>query len=96
MSGIDVSVLLGMKGDAKIEVSALPDAITIPVEALFNENGKNFVYLVENGKLKKTDVTVGATTDTDVEVTKGVEPGQTVALSGATQFTDGMTIRVKK
>lgn len=95
MDGIDVSVLLGMKGDAKIEVSALPDATTIPVEALFNENGKNFVYVVENNKLVKTDVTVGATTDTEVQIIKGVKAGQVVALSGPTQFTDGMTVRVK-
>ena len=41
-----VDLLLGMKGDASIEVSAVSEAVVIPVEALFNENGKNFVYLV--------------------------------------------------
>ena len=90
-----VQLLLGMKGDASIEVSAVSQAVVIPVEALFNENGKNFVYLVENGKLKKQDISVGATTETQVQVLKGVEPGQVVALSGPTQYTDGMSVRVK-
>ena len=71
-----------MKGDATIEVSSQAGAITIPVEALFSEGGTDYVYVVENGKLKKVEITVGATTDTDVEVVEGLEEGQTVALSG--------------
>ena len=47
-------------------------ALTIPVEALFNQNGQNFVYKVVNDKLVKTNITVGATTDTDVEVLSGL------------------------
>jgi len=46
-------------------------------------------------KLVKTTITVGATTDTEVEVLKGLEAGDVVALSGPTQYTDGMTVRVK-
>ena len=38
------TILLGMKGDATIQVSAVQGALTIPVEALFNQNGQNFVY----------------------------------------------------
>jgi len=90
-----VQLLLGMKGDASIEVSAVSEAVVIPVEALFNESGKNFVYLVESSKLKKQEISVGATTETQVQVLKGVEPGDVVALSGPTQYTDGMTVRVK-
>ena len=88
-------VLIGMKGDATIKVSSQAGALTIPVEALFSEGGTDYVYVVENGKLKKIEITVGATTDTDVEVVSGLEEGQTVALSGSTQYSDGMTVRVK-
>jgi len=88
-------ILIGMKGDATIKVSSRDDATTIPVEALFSEGGTDYVYVVENSKLEKTEITVGATTDTEVEVLSGLEPGQTVALSGSTQYTDGMTVRVK-
>lgn len=88
-------VLIGMKGDATIEVSSQAGALTIPVEALFSEGGTDYVYVVENGKLKKTEITVGATTDTEVEVLEGLSPGDVVALSGSTQYTDGMAVRVK-
>lgn len=89
-------ILIGMKGDADIEVSSRGGAITIPVEALFSEGGTDYVYVVENSVLNRTEITVGATTDTEVEVLSGLEAGQEVALSGATQYTDGMQVRVKQ
>lgn len=96
MSGTGENILIGMKGDATIEVSSITSALTIPLEALFNENGENFVYKIENDILVKTTILVGATTDTEVEVLKGLEGGDVVALSGPTQYADGMTVRVKK
>jgi len=89
------NILIGMKGDATIEVSSIKGAMTIPVEALFNENGKNFVYRVVSNKLVKADITVGATTDTSVEVLSGLSDGDVVALSGPTQYSDGLSVRVK-
>ncbi len=90
----EADILLGMKGDAEIEVSSVGAALTIPVEALFSEGGTDFVYLIDNSVLKKTEITVGATTDTEVEVVEGLAAGDEVALSGSTQYTDGMTVRV--
>ncbi len=89
-------ILIGMKGDATIEVSSREAAITIPVEALFSEGGTDYVYTVENSVLTKTEITVGATTDTEVEVIEGLDEGTVVALSGSTQYTDGMTVRIQE
>lgn len=96
LEDVGKDILLGMKGDADIEVSSRGSALTVPVEALFSEGGTDFVYVVEAGKLKKTEITVGATTDTEVEVLEGLSDGATVALSGSTQYTDGMPVRVKQ
>jgi hypothetical protein len=95
IAGTGKSILLGMKGDATIQVSAVDGALTIPVEALFNQNGQNFVYKVNNGKLEQTNITVGATTDTSVEVIKGLSDGDVVAKAGATQYTNGMAVKVQ-
>jgi multidrug efflux pump subunit AcrA (membrane-fusion protein) len=58
-----------------------------------SEGGTDYVYVLAAGKLKKTEITVGATTDTEVEVLDGLAEGDVVALSGATQYTDGMAVR---
>jgi multidrug efflux pump subunit AcrA (membrane-fusion protein) len=90
-----LNILIGMKGDAKVEVSSQGEALTIPVEALFSEGGIDYVYVLDAGTLKKTEITVGATTDTQVEILDGLAESQTVALSGATQYTDGMAAQAK-
>ena len=96
MSDTGKNILIGMKGDATVRVSSIPSAITIPLEALFNENGTSFVYKVEGGaKLKRTTITAGAQTDTEVEVVKGLAKGDVVALASPTTYTDGMAVRVK-
>ena len=90
------NILIGMKGDTTIKVSSIPAALTIPLEALFNENGTNFVYkVVEGKKLAKTTITIGAQTDTDVEVISGLAKGDVVALASPTTYTDGMAVTVK-
>ena len=88
-------VLIGMKGDAEISVSNVGSAIVIPIEALFDQNGKSYVYVVQDGHLKKTDVTTGAVTDTNAQILRGLEPGQVVALSGSVEYTDGMAVRTQ-
>ncbi len=96
MTDTSQSILIGMKGDATVKVSSIPSALTIPLEALFNENGTNFVYKVDGGtKLVKTTITIGAQTDTDVEVIEGLKKGDVVALASPTTYTDGMTVTVK-
>lgn len=96
LEGSERDVLLGMKGDASIEVSSSGSALTIPVEALFSEGGTDYVYVVEDGVLNKTEITIGATTETDVEVVSGIEEGDIVALAGATPYSDGMRVRVER
>lgn len=89
------NVLIGMQGDAKISVSSVPDAIVIPIESLFDQNGQSYVFVVENGHLKKTNITTGAMTETTVQVVSGLAPGQVVALSGSVEYTDGMAVRTQ-
>ncbi|MCX7647316.1 MAG: hypothetical protein N2Z60_01755, partial [Elusimicrobiales bacterium] len=51
--------------------------IKIPISALFNEYGANFVYVYnpKTKKAKKTPVLTGIRNDTDVEILSGVKEG---------------------
>ena len=89
---VGVDLLIGMKGDAEVEVNSVPNVLTIPIEALFDEGGTSFVYLVEDGMLARTEVEIGTLTETSVEVVSGVAEGDTVALSGAVELVDGMPV----
>ena len=90
----DVELRDGMQGDAGIEIEAISEAMTIPIEALFDEGGQTHVYVLTNGQtLVRTRVEVGTVTETEAQVLSGLEEGDEVALSGPTELTDGLRVR---
>lgn len=92
-----LDLLVGMKGDAEIAVDAVEEALTIPVEALFDEDGAYFVYLVDpNMVLARTLVEVGTLTEVKAQLVSGVSKGDEVALSGPVELTDGLRVRVER
>ena len=91
---MDTDVLIGMKGDVEIEVSAVPDAVTVPIEALFDEGGTTYVYLIAGDVLERTAVEIGTITEVKVQILSGVQEGDEVALSGSEELVDGMAVMV--
>lgn len=88
-------VLLGMNGSVDIEVESIGEAVTVPVEAVLDENGKSYVFLAKDGKAIRTEVTTGRTTDTRAEVLSGVKGGDGVIVTGIGDLKDGVAVRVK-
>jgi RND family efflux transporter MFP subunit len=89
----DKKLLLGMSGSVDIEVSAVKGALTVPIEAILDDGGKKFVFIVKADNVSKVEVTTGALTDTRAQILSGVSAGDTVATSNLTALTDGMTVR---
>jgi len=89
------NLLLGMSGSVDIEVNAVPDALTVPIEAILDESGKKFVFVVEGTKVKKVEVTTGSLTDTRAEIVKGLKAGDSVATNKLSELKDGMSVRVQ-
>lgn len=89
------NILLGMSGSVDVEVNAVSDAITVPIESILDESGKKFVFVIDGGKAVKTEVTTGALTDTRAQVTKGLSEGQTVATNKLSELKDGAAVRAQ-
>ncbi|WP_028549343.1 efflux RND transporter periplasmic adaptor subunit [Paenibacillus sp. UNC451MF] len=54
-------------------------AVTIPLATLRSYSGRNYVQVVDDqGNKKEVDVEIGQQTSTDVEILKGLTPGQKV------------------
>jgi RND family efflux transporter MFP subunit len=88
-------LLLGMSGSVDIQVTAVTDAVSVPIEALFDENGKKYVFVVAAGKVAKREVTVGAMTETRAQITSGVDVGADVAISNLSALSDGAAVRTQ-
>lgn len=93
--GTGKRVLVGMGGNVDVEVSGISDAVTVPVEALFDEGGSTYVYVLQDTTVHRTKVTTGVLTDTRAQILSGVKEGDTVALGGLSNLKDGMQVRVK-
>lgn len=68
----------------------------IPKASVRNDNGTSFVFLVNQQKLERRAVTLGAERGSDVEVMAGLAPGDTLVVRGADNLRDGQTVEVKQ
>lgn len=85
----------GMSGSADITVQSIPDALTVPVESVLTTGATRTVFLIgADGIAHRREVTVGASTDTAVQIVSGLSAGDTVATTGASALTDGQQVRV--
>jgi HlyD family secretion protein len=57
------------------------NALTLPREAVHQDDGHTFVYQVLDGKLQRTDIHTSISNLTRIEVTSGLNDGADVALS---------------
>jgi RND family efflux transporter MFP subunit len=87
-------ILIGMRGSVEIEVERIADTASVPIEALFEEDGRTFVYLLEDDLLARTSVEVGIYTETRVQILSGLEGDEEVVLSSSVEYSDGMRVRV--
>ena len=73
---------LGMTVDAEIQVLAREDVLVVPAEAVRGKDAR-VVIVVEGEHLRPVPVEVGATDGRQVEIVRGLQPGQVVYLGPA-------------
>jgi RND family efflux transporter MFP subunit len=71
---------LGMDGDVTILIKDKSDVLTIPIEAINDDNGQPYVWLKINDKLERKDIKTGIETDTKVEVLEGLNQNDQVVI----------------
>lgn len=101
----------GMTCRVEIVVGNSAPRPAVPIQAVLNEEiaetGKDrervknvsYVYVVQDGKVKKTTVELGLSDDANQEVTKGLAPGQTIAVGPARllrELHDGDLVTARK
>ncbi|MDX2146514.1 MAG: efflux RND transporter periplasmic adaptor subunit [Planctomycetota bacterium] len=69
-----------MRAEATVEVGRVDDALTIPVQAIFNDGAVRFAYIVEGNRFTRVPIAVGRRSDTMSEVTVGLAEGQQVLV----------------
>lgn len=84
----------GVFTHVSIVLERFPDALKIPSEAVVTEVNGSSVFICKNGKAKYVSVKTGIRTDSDIQITQGLAPGDSLIVSGLLQITDGSPVRV--
>lgn len=86
------AALAGRYASVNLEKQRIEDAITVPSESIVPEMGVDKLYLYKGGKAMPVTVQVGIRTDKDVQITSGLNPGDTVIVSGTLQLRMGLPV----
>jgi HlyD family secretion protein len=70
----------GMTVSCQIIVDHIPDTLFVPLEALFNKNGENIVYVKNGSSFEPRPVTIGEQNQDFVIIIDGITTGEEVAL----------------
>lgn len=77
-----------------IEYQHIDQATLMPKIAVIANEQATHVFVVDNGKARKRDVTLGVENGEQVQVLAGVEPGATVVTLGQQSLKDGDAVQV--
>jgi len=74
----------GISGQVTVIVDRVPDAITIPAQAMFQKSGQNVAYVWRGTEFEERPIEVGRKSGDKIMVARGVNAGEQVALKDPT------------
>jgi HlyD family secretion protein len=80
--------------DVRIEINERADALIVPRGAVQIDGAHRYVYRLDGGRLRRTEIRVGLSNATQFEVLSGITAGDTLALPGDTPLRNNMAVRV--
>lgn len=86
----------GAYARVEFRLNHLADAITVPAQALIPELGGFKVFVARNGKAEVREVLVGIRTSDAVQITSGLNAGDTLITTGILQVRNGMPLSIDK
>jgi hypothetical protein len=69
------------------------NVLAVPEDAISTLAGVSTVYVIENGKARQQQVTLGARQDKLAEITSGLKGDETLATTNLSQLATGVSVR---
>lgn len=81
----DSRIRPGLSASARIAVEKISDSILVPVEAVFEKDGRSIAYVLNGSRFEERPVQVARRGRSQVQITSGLQPGEKVALKDPTR-----------
>lgn len=90
----DQSIFLGVEAKVTIHMATAKGVVTVPVEVVNTDREGDFVFVAEEGVVRKKRITTGISSDTDIEVQEGLSEGEAVILTTGQELEEGTPVTV--
>ena len=80
LNELDPQMRPGMTCLMDVIIEKIPDVITVPIESIFERDGKTIVYVMGSRTAKSKEVVLGKRNNTHIVVSQGLSPGDKIAL----------------
>ena len=84
----------GMFARVTLGLGSNDNAMLVPEQAIVPRGDRNFVFRVMDGKAALTEVGLGSRTPGQVEIVRGLKPGELVVTDGQLKLQDGIPVMV--
>jgi len=92
--GINKKINYGVTAEISIEVFSKPNVIVVERHQIVSENGTKYVWLNQDGKAVKREITTGLDNTLAFEIISGLNPGDLLITEGINMLTEGAKLRV--
>lgn len=84
----------GITADISIQTYNNEQAVVVSRRNLVEEDGKRFIYVVNNGKAVKREILTGKERGALIEVKSGLKPGEFMITEGSTMVADQTKVNI--
>ncbi|AUG57122.1 MAG TPA: efflux RND transporter periplasmic adaptor subunit [Ruminiclostridium sp.] len=90
----DGAIKGGMSAKVEIAVEAKENILAVPVECVVSEGGKSYIYVVEEDRAVKKEVTTGISNEEFIEISGDIKEGSQVVVKGQNFLSDNSKVIV--
>lgn len=90
-----ISPRQGLSVDAEITTQTRESTLYVSYEAVFEEDGKPFVFKIQDDLAQKTEVKIGLETDDYYEIISGLKEGEQIIVSDLDELVRGQKVKIK-
>lgn len=88
----DRVLLPGSYADVSVTLDSIPNALMVPTEAIIPRLDEQMVYRIKNGKAEEVEVKTGVRQPRKIQIAEGLQPGDTIMVTGLLQVRAGMPV----
>ena len=90
----DATLKAGMFTRVELKYDTHLDVLTVPYNALINQDNTQALYVIKDAKAQRREVSLGFRENNTVEILSGVEAGEQIVIRGQQNLKDQALVEV--